>query len=216
MVFKKSVFLFLLFTFYSCYSSQTTGSIKIPDELKIEVTFKPDDCKKTASHGDMVLIHYTGRLEDGTVFETSRVNEDSEPIEFPLGLQEVVKGWDYGMVDMCTGEKRRLTVPSSLAYGEQGKDGKVAPGATVIFDVEMIEFKPNWRHGMPNTFRMIDANNDKVISFKEMSAFIMSEGIFTDEELNQKMTKEALERDDRDGNGEVSWEEFSGPKHDEL
>ncbi|XP_033097516.1 FK506-binding protein 2-like [Anneissia japonica] len=214
-IYRHIVCLFILF----CYIGspvRSEKSVKIPEDLKIEVTFKPDECSKTTSHGDKVLVHYTGKLEDGSMFDTSRVNEDSEPIEFPLGSQEVIKGWDYGLVGMCMGEKRRLTIPPRLAYGDQGSGDKVPPGATLIFDVEMIEFKPNWRHGMPNTFRKIDQNDDKILSFEEISDFIKSEGTFTDPDLLKKMTKEVLDRDDRDKNGEISWSEFSGPKHDEL
>lgn len=90
--------------------------------------------------GSMVSVHYTGTLEDGTVFDSSR--ERGQPIEFPLGRGQVIPGWDEGIALMKEGGKARLIIPSDLAYGDQGIQGIIPPGATLFFDVELVSVSP--------------------------------------------------------------------------
>lgn len=84
--------------------------------------------------GDIIAVHYTGKLEDGTVFETS---VGGEPVDVPIGMGFVILGWDQGLIGMKEGGKRMLVIPPSLAYGAEGRD-PIPPNATLIFEIELI------------------------------------------------------------------------------
>ncbi|MFO7447786.1 MAG: FKBP-type peptidyl-prolyl cis-trans isomerase, partial [Ignavibacteriaceae bacterium] len=83
-----------------------------------------------------VEVHYTGRLMDGKVFDSSR--ERNMPLEFVLGAGQVIKGWDEGIALMNVGDQYELIIPSGLAYGEKGAGDAISPNATLIFDVELL------------------------------------------------------------------------------
>lgn len=94
---------------------------------------------ETPAAGQTVVVHYTGWLQDGTVFDSS-VGKD--PFSFVLGQGSVISGWDEGVATMKVGTKRQLVIPSDLAYGDQGAGGVIPGGATLIFEVELLEIKP--------------------------------------------------------------------------
>ena len=107
------------------------------DELKVEILNEGQG--KTAENGNNVSVHYIGMLEDGTKFDSSL--DRGVPFDFDLGAGQVIKGWDLGVLGMKIGEKRRLIIPSDLAYGENGIPGAIPPNATLIFEVELLEIK---------------------------------------------------------------------------
>lgn len=87
--------------------------------------------------GKTLSVNYTGKLENGAVFDTS---VGKQPFEFVLGAGQVIPGWDQGLQGMKVGGKRTLTIPPSLAYGEQGA-GSIPPNSTLIFEVELLDVK---------------------------------------------------------------------------
>lgn len=113
-----------------------------PEGLRI-VTFAVGNGAQ-ASAGATVSVHYTGWLQDdkgpdgkGTQFDSSV--ERGKPIDFPLGAGRVIKGWDQGLEGMRVGGKRRLIIPSDLAYGKRGRPPVIPQNATLIFDVELMD-----------------------------------------------------------------------------
>jgi FKBP-type peptidyl-prolyl cis-trans isomerase FkpA len=100
-----------------------------------------------AAAGAKVAVHYTGWTYDhtrpdkkGTEFDSSR--KGGQPFSFVIGQQQVIAGWDQGVAGMKVGGQRRLVIPAALAYGDNGAGGVIAPGATLVFDVELLEVTP--------------------------------------------------------------------------
>ena len=86
--------------------------------------------------GDSVSVHYTGWLKSGQKFDSS--HDRGQPLVFLLGRGRVIKGWDEGVASMKAGGKRKLIIPAHLGYGDRGAGGVIAPGATLIFEVELV------------------------------------------------------------------------------
>lgn len=99
----------------------------------------------TPSQGDQVKVHYTGKLLDGKVFDSSLNNPQTggKPIDFQVGVGMVIPGWEEGIMSMKKGEKRMLIIPSGLGYGTEGS-GPIPPNSVLLFDVELVDFsKPS-------------------------------------------------------------------------
>lgn len=94
---------------------------------------------KPAEAGKMVSVHYKGQLADGTVFDSSY--KRNAPLDFQVGVGQVIPGWDEGICLLNVGDKARLVIPSDLAYGSAGAGGVIPPNATLVFDVELMDVK---------------------------------------------------------------------------
>jgi FKBP-type peptidyl-prolyl cis-trans isomerase len=91
---------------------------------------------------DILTVNYTGKLEDGTVFDSSK-NPGRDPFRFTVGLGQVIKGWDEGIIGMKVGGTRTLTIPPEMGYGVRGAGDMIPPNAILIFEVELLEVEKN-------------------------------------------------------------------------
>ena len=114
---------------------QWPDAVTTPSGLKYVVT--EEGSGDSPAPGAMVKAHYTGKLLSGVKFDSS--HDRNEPISFPVGQGRVIKGWDEAFLGMKKGEKRTLIIPSHLGYGPSGR-GPIPPNATMIFDVELVDF----------------------------------------------------------------------------
>ncbi|EEP77505.1 FK506-binding protein [Uncinocarpus reesii 1704] len=111
---------------------------ELPNGLKIEKTHTVD-CERRTARGDNIKVHYKGTLaESGKKFDASY--DRGTPLGFMVGTGMVIQGWDQGLLDMCVGDKRKLTIPPELGYGNRDM-GPIPAGSTLIFETELMEIE---------------------------------------------------------------------------
>ena len=127
------------------------GNLAFSSENELKITINQNGSGDSAETGMSVSVHYTGKLEDGTVFDSSIPR--GQPFTFTLGAGQVIKGWDLGVEGMKLGEKRSLVIPPHLGYEIRGAGATIPPNATLIFDIELLEVT------MPITLRELSPND---------------------------------------------------------
>lgn len=120
-------------------AKDTTAAV--PDRSKlIQIkTTQAGTGERAVKTGDTISVHYTGKLLDGTKFDSSV--DRGVPFEFTVGAGQVIQGWEQGFLDAKVGEKRTLTIPPNIGYGASGAGKLIPPNATLIFDVELVSIK---------------------------------------------------------------------------
>ncbi|XP_037344362.2 peptidyl-prolyl cis-trans isomerase FKBP7 [Pungitius pungitius] len=202
--------------FVSLFVLKTTADLDA--EIKVEVLFRPDQCTPKSKRGDMINVHYDGFLaKDGSQFYCSRSDKDGHAQWYVLGIGQVIAGLDQGMVDMCPGEKRKITVPPGLAFGSAGKD-PVPPNATVVFEVELYSISRGPRS--VEAFREMDLDGDRSLSKAEVKAYLKLDyeksGRPRDDPFYEKLVADVFRKSDSDYDGVISAKEYNVYQHDEL
>jgi peptidylprolyl isomerase len=122
------------------FNTAGKDTLKTPSGLQVILVSETNKNNQRPPKGSTVKVHYTGYLEDGKIFDSSI--KRGEPISFPVGKGNVIKGWDEGLSILKVGDKARLIIPYQLAYGEAGRSPVIPAKANLIFDVELIDFTP--------------------------------------------------------------------------
>nr|XP_057937237.1 peptidyl-prolyl cis-trans isomerase FKBP7 isoform X2 [Doryrhamphus excisus] len=213
---------FVTYTLCLFVSSQLSfvcvWAAELDDEVKIEVVLQPEQCEKKSKKGDLMNVHYDGFLaKDGSQFYCSRSDKAGHPQWFVLGVGQVIKGLDIGMMDMCPGEKRKITVPPALAFGVNGK-GPVPPNATVVFEVEVFSVSRGPRS--MEAFGNIDIDKDRSLTKAEVKDYLKlsfeKDGKPRDDPFYEKILNDIFRKSDSDKDGFISAKEFNIYQHDEL
>lgn len=121
---------------YQQPEQQTASMDQTTQPAKLIIDTTKEGTGETAKNGDVVSVHYTGKLTDGTVFDSSIPR--GKAFSFELGRGQVIAGWEQGILGMKVGEHRALTIPPHLGYGTRGAGGVIPPNATLQFEVELL------------------------------------------------------------------------------
>mmetsp|Transcript_1565 Transcript_1565/g.2147 ORF Transcript_1565/g.2147 Transcript_1565/m.2147 type:complete len:210 (-) Transcript_1565:212-841(-) len=180
-------------------------------DFVVTVTDGPKECEDSDKvlAGKYLSMHYTGTIDEssatgekGKKFDSSR--DRDQTFDFQIGQGSVIKGWDEGLIGLCKGAKATLVIQPAAGYGDRGAGADIPAGATLNFDVEVVDIGDKAPPG-PNFFDLIDTNKDHKISKEEMTEFFAGQGMDT-------IPDGLWEDEDKDGDGFITWAEFNGPK----
>lgn len=153
---KKLLLTFFILTLTACGpAGQSSGAITTDSGLQYIII--EEGTGERPQPGDLVSVHYVGKLADGTEFDNSYTR--GQPYTFPLGQGQVIPGWDEGIALLTVGSKATLIIPPDLAYGSQGAGGVIPPDATLTFEVELVAISV----GSPDAPQAV-AESDYIVS----------------------------------------------------
>ncbi|XP_063329137.1 peptidyl-prolyl cis-trans isomerase FKBP11 [Pelmatolapia mariae] len=149
---RTGVFLLLLAVF-TCGLAQVDDD-DVPEELQVETLVKPETCSMLSRMGDTLQIHYTGKLMDGKVIDTSL---SRDPLAVELGKRTVIAGLEQSLIGVCEGQKIKATIPSHLAYGKKGYPPTIPGNAALEFEVEVISLsqQTQWQRMVNDVFPLV-------------------------------------------------------------
>ena len=201
---------FVIIGFAAAIIADTAAAAE-EDQVAIDVYEGPMECDEAdrVKVGDRLGMHYTGTIdgssrtgEPGKVFDSSRGRDIV--LDVTIGVGELIAGWDAGLLGLCRGAKAILVVPPDMGYGSSGVGDAIPGGATLRFDLGVISVTAP--PPLPDLFDELDIDEDGVLALEEIHAHFRKEG------PDAEMPPDLMEREDKNGDGVVSREEFGGPK----
>merc|ERR1712150_236033 len=183
--------------------------------VKVTQYAGPTECDRVTKKGDFLSMHYTGTIDEssktgekGKKFDSSR---SRGTFDFKLGAGQVIKGWDEGLLNLCKGAKATLVIQPDFGYGAQGAGGAIPGGATLNFDIEVVNIKDR----QPTVFENMDGHKgaangakDNELTREEVLAY------FRSHDPNIELPPGVFEKQDKNNDGKITWEEFNGDKGD--
>lgn len=204
----------MFFAAASVFALIATSVSAAPADFSVTQTSGPTDCEKKTAKGNYLSMHYTGSIDEssatgshGKVFDSSVPRKQT--FDFQLGSGQVIKGWDEGLIGLCKGAHATLVLPPDMGYGARGAGADIPGGATLRFDVEVVDFSDKAPPAPParNLFMELDTDKDGRLTRVEVLEFFVSQG-------KSELPPGMWEHEDKDSDGFISWFEFSGPKGD--
>lgn len=212
----------------SC-SATTEESTLAPEEKPIieVLTPPPAKCERKTKKGDLLYFHHIGKLTTGQEFDNTHKNHNNEPLAFKLGAGHVIDGWERGLLDMCVGEKRKLTIPPSLGYAEKGYGETIPANSTLISEIELVDIQDDdgtfeerifghhqekdHIHASPIEFEAMDENQDGYMDKEELTKYITKKNEEAKEEDKikdvSKVVDDMMKEHDQDSDGKLSFAE---------
>lgn len=198
--YKVNVYLDVMNFFYAILA---TANLCAASELVVKTLHLPEQCDSKTERGSFIKIHYTVSIDESSETGEQGLKVDSTldgaPYTFGLGVENVIDGWNKGLLNMCVGEKRELIVPPALAYGSDGLGERVPGGATLNFEVECVGISD-----MPDVFLQVDRDGSGTLTKEEVNTWFemrgfdrIPNGLWYDNDMNK--------------DGVISRNEFTGP-----
>ncbi|KAL2091085.1 hypothetical protein ACEWY4_013348 [Coilia grayii] len=151
---RAGVCLVLLVAFVFVAAQEEEAFQNVVEELSVETVVKPETCDITSEMGDTLQIHYTGRLMDGKVIDSSL---SRDPLLVELGKRTVITGLEQSLLGVCEGQKIKATIPPHLAYGKRGYPPTIPGDAALVFEVEVVSLskQTTWQRLVNDVFPML-------------------------------------------------------------
>ena len=185
---------------------------------KVTVYEGPKECedKEKVQKGNFLKMHYTGTIDESSPTGEKKKEFDSsrgrnQTFDFAVGTGQVIQGWDNGLIGLCKGAKATLVIPAEEGYGAGGSGATIPGGATLNFDVEVVDVSAEAPPAQPeeNLFETIDEDKSGKLTEEEVKKWFK-------EVQKQDMPADLMKQEDKNNDGFIDWEEFGGPKGDKA
>lgn len=199
--------------------------VQVAAELTVDVYEGPTECndKDKIIPGKYVDVHYIGTIDESSETGEKGKQFGDDNFYFTIGAGQGSMGFDVSLLGLCEGARANIVVPPDMAFGKEGLGGDIPGGATLHLDIEIVSVSDSFdeineddedseNSNPPNLFQIIDVNGDKLLDKEELVEYFKTQDT---SRVSEKALWKEVYKDDKDGDGLISWDEFSGPKTDD-